>query len=75
MVMNYKVLLDFFVEKESGQFKAPINQIHNEARVFTPADTAISTPNSDTPYSMAQLDLRAEPMVLCVPEIEAEKIL
>ncbi|MDQ1297116.1 MAG: hypothetical protein QG611_1095, partial [Bacteroidota bacterium] len=51
----------------------PINQLHNEARVFTPADTAISTPNSDTPYSMAQLDLRAEPMVLCVPEIEAKR--
>ena len=31
---------------------------------------AFSTPNSDTPYSMALLDLRAEPFVLCVPEIE-----
>ncbi|HEV3115607.1 MAG TPA: DUF1254 domain-containing protein, partial [Gemmataceae bacterium] len=27
-------------------------------------------PNSDTPYSMVQLDLRSEPMVLCVPEVD-----
>lgn len=40
------------------------------ARVYTPKDTAVSTPNSDTPYSFVQLDLRAEPMVLCMPEIE-----
>ena len=63
-------MYDFFIDRNSGQFKAPINQINNEARVFTPKDTAISTPNSDTPYSMALLDLRAEPMVLCMPEIE-----
>jgi hypothetical protein len=70
MVVGYDVLYKFFIDRNSGQFKAPINQINNEARVFTPKDTAISTPNSDTPYSMALLDLRAEPMVLCMPEIE-----
>ena len=32
-------------------FKAPFNEIKNEARVFTYQDTAIVTPNSDTPYS------------------------
>ncbi len=70
MIVGYKVMHDFFIDRNSGQFKAPINQLHNEARVFTPKDTAISTPNSDTPYSMVLLDLRAEPMVLCMPEIE-----
>lgn len=70
MIVGYKVMHDFFIDRSSGQFKAPINQISNEARVFMPKDTAISTPNSDTPYSMALLDLRAEPMVLCIPEIE-----
>ena len=38
---------------DSGQFKAPFNEINNEARVFTYKDTAIVTPNSDTPYSFA----------------------
>ena len=70
MIVGYKVMYQFFIDKNSGQFKAPINQLNNEARVFTPADTAISTPNSDTPYSMALLDLRAEPFVLCMPAIE-----
>ncbi len=73
MVVGYKVLHDFFIDRDSGQFKAPINQINNEARVFTPRDTAISTPNSDTPYSMVLLDLRTEPMVLCMPEIDKER--
>ena len=70
MIVGYDVMNKFFIDRDSGQFKAPINTLSNEARVFTPKDTAISTPNSDTPYSMAMLDLRAEPMVLCMPAIE-----
>jgi hypothetical protein len=70
MVMNYGVMNAYFVDRNSGEFKAPFNQIYNEARVFTPKDTAIVTPNSDTPYSFVGLDLRAEPVVLCVPKIE-----
>ncbi len=73
MIVGYDVLYKYFIDRSSGQFKAPIGQIHNEARVFTPKDTGISTPNSDTPYSMAFLDLRAEPMVLCMPEIEKRR--
>ena len=42
-------------------------------KVFTPKDTAIVTPNSDTPYSMLQADLRAEPIVFCVPDIEKNR--
>ncbi|HBN74764.1 MAG TPA: cell envelope protein, partial [Planctomycetaceae bacterium] len=38
-----------------------------------PADTAIQTPNSDTPYSMAGLDLRTEPLVISVPAIEKKR--
>src|ERR1700738_923441 len=70
MVMNYGVMYDYAVDANSGQYKAPFNQIFNEARVFTPQDTAIITPNSDTPYSFLWMDLRAEPLVLCVPPIE-----
>jgi hypothetical protein len=70
IVMNYGVMYDYAVDKNSGQYKAPFNQIHNEARVFTYKDTAIVTPNSDTPYSMLEMDLRAEPIVLSVPAVE-----
>lgn len=70
MLIAYSVLYDYNVDQKSGAYVAPFNQLHNEARVFTPKDTTIVTPNSDTPYSMVQLDLRAEPMVICLPEIE-----
>jgi hypothetical protein len=70
MLVAYSVLYDYNVNQKSGAYLAPFNQIHNEARVFTPRDTTIVTPNSDTPYSMVQLDLRAEPMVICLPDIE-----
>src|SRR5277367_993667 len=71
IVMNYAVMYEYCVDKNSGQYKAPFNQILNEPRVFTYKDTAIITPNSDTPYSLLWLDLRAEPMVLSVPAVEA----
>lgn len=73
IVMNYAVMYAYAVDKDSGQFKAPFNEIKNEARVFTYKDTAIVTPNSDTPYSFLWMDLRAEPMVLSVPAVEKER--
>src|SRR5438876_11647710 len=55
IVMNYAVMYEYSVDKHSGQYKAPFNQIKNEARVYTYEDTAIVTPNSDTPYSLLWL--------------------
>jgi hypothetical protein len=73
LVMNYAVMYDFAVNRNSGQFKAPFNEIANEARVFTYKDTAVIVPNSDTPYSTASLDLRAEPIVLSVPVVDKSR--
>jgi hypothetical protein len=73
IVMNYAVMYEYSVDKNSGQFKAPFNQINNEARVFTYKDTAVITPNSDTPYSTAWMDLRAEPIVLSVPAVDRSR--
>ena len=70
LVDNYIISYDYFVDKTSPNFKAPWNELKNINRVFTPADTAVQPPNSDTPYSWAGLDLRAEPIVLSLPEIE-----
>ena len=73
IVMNYAVMYDFVIDKESGQYKGPFNTIANSANVFTYRDTAVVTPNSDTPYSMLWLDLRAEPVVISVPAVEKER--
>jgi hypothetical protein len=73
IVMNYAVMYEYSVDKNSGQYKAPFNHINNEARVFTYKDTAVITPNSDTPYSILWLDLRAEPIVLSVPAVEKSR--
>jgi len=71
MVDNYRIMYSYFVDAQNPQYKGPWNQVHSFARVFTPADTAVQTPNSDTPYSTVGADLRAEPLVLTIPPIEA----
>src|SRR5947208_10041796 len=70
IVMNYAVMYEFAVDSKNSQFKAPFNQIKNLAHVATYKDTAVVTPNSDTPYSTLWFDLRAEPMVVSVPAVE-----
>ena len=70
MIAAYKAMYEFNIDKNSSQYKGPFNTVLSDARVFTPKDTAIVTPNSDTPYSMLQVDLRAEPIVFCVPAVD-----
>jgi hypothetical protein len=73
MVDNYRIQHAYFVDSSNPEYKAPWNHIYNISRVYTPEDKTIQTPNSDTPYSMLGLDLRAEPMVLTVPPIEKDR--
>jgi hypothetical protein len=70
LVDNYRIQYSYFVDRNGPEFKAPWNTIFNNARVYTPDDKAIQTPNSDTPYSYVGADLRAEPIVITVPAIE-----
>ena len=67
IVMHYAVTYEYSVDTASPQYKAPFNTLRNGARLFTYKDTVVITPNSDTPYSFACLDLRAEPVVISVP--------
>ncbi len=73
MVAQYKTMYAYSIDKGGRQYMGPYNSILNIARVFTPADTAFVTPNSDTPYSFAGLDLRAEPVVITVPKMETNR--
>ena len=73
MVDNYRIQYAYYVDKENPEYMAPWNHIKNIHNVYTPADTAVQTPNSDTPYSWIGLDLRAEPIVISLPAIEKKR--
>jgi hypothetical protein len=73
MVDGYRIQYAYFVDSKNPEFKAPWNQIRSLARVFTPDDKAVQSPNSDTPYSTLGLDLRAEPIVLTVAPVEKSR--
>ena len=73
MVVNYKTMYMYAVNPESPEYKGGFNVLGCEARGFTPEDRAVVTPNSDTSYCLGWLDLRAEPFVITVPEMEDER--
>lgn len=73
LIMSYKTMYRYSVDTVNPDYKAPFNQLLNTPHVFSPEDRAIVTPNSDTPYSMMWLDLRTEPVVLSVPEIDEKR--
>jgi len=69
LVMNYAAMYELAIDRTSPNFKAPFGVIFNESNVATYKDTAVTSPNSDTPYSILYLDLRAEPTVVSVPAV------
>ena len=73
MVVNYKTMHMYALDKNSPEYKGALNEMSCEARLFTPEDKAVVTPNSDTPYCMFWVDLRQEPQVISVPEVEADR--
>lgn len=73
MVDMYRIQYAYSVDSSNPEYKATWNQIKNIPKVFTPDDKAVQTPNSDTPYSMVDFDLRTEPMVLTVPKIDENR--
>jgi hypothetical protein len=70
LVDSYRIQYSYFVDRDHPEYKGAWNRVHHIARVYTPDDKAIQTPNSDTPYSHLGADLRTEPLVLTVPEVE-----
>ncbi len=73
IVMNYKTLYAYTLDKNSPEYKSEFNQKSCEARLYTPEDKAIVTPNSDTPYCMFWCNIQNEPVVISVPEMEPER--
>jgi hypothetical protein len=68
-VILYETLYAQIVNTSSSSHVGGFNRFRHYDRLFTPADTDIRTPNNDTPYSWAWLDLRAEPILLSLPAV------
>ncbi|WP_111672859.1 DUF1254 domain-containing protein [Algoriphagus litoralis] len=73
LVVNYKTLYANVIDKNSGDYKGDFNEKSCEARLFSPEDKAIVTPNSDTPYCMFWSDIREEPIVFSVPQMGPDR--
>ena len=59
------------MDRGGPEYKAAWNEIHQRrARVYTPDDKAIQTPNSDTPYSFNRRRPARRALVLTVPAVE-----
>lgn len=70
MLDVYKTLFVMAVWEQSPAYEAPFNKLKNKAVLLGPEFTTIVRPNNDTFYSTVWLDLRSEPMVISVPDIE-----
>jgi hypothetical protein len=69
MLMGYRYAFGTFLVPSLPSYRGPANEMHGTAATLGPTFKDVITPNADTPYSMALLDLRVEPIVLEVPEV------
>lgn len=69
MLMGYRFAFASFLMPGLPSYRGPANTLHGKAATFDHTFKDVITPNADTPYALALLDLRAEPVVLQVPSI------
>jgi hypothetical protein len=69
MLMGYRYAFASFLMPGIPSYRGPANAMHGKAATLDHTFKDVITPNADTPYSMALLDLRAEPVVLQVPPV------
>jgi hypothetical protein len=72
-IQGYQTMYNQTQNKDFPGYVGGFNRFRHYARSATPADKDIVTPNNDTPYSWAWLDLRAEPIVLSLPDVPAPR--
>jgi hypothetical protein len=74
IVENYRVMYNSTQDKNYPQY-APFNVFYHARTVATPKDTLFVSPNVDTPYSYAVLNIKDEPVVLTIPECEEDRFI
>ena len=73
MLENYNTMFKQVASPSAPEYVGGFGRFRHYAQVYTPANRDVVTPNNDTPYSWAWLDLRAEPWVVTVPEVPASR--
>lgn len=73
MVVNYKTMYAFALDKDNPQYRGQFNFLACSARLLTPEDKTIVSPNSETPECFMWGDLRKEPVVITVPGLEPDR--
>lgn len=73
IVAAYHILHKQSLEPTSTEYKGPFNQYRARVRLMTASDRTIISPNADTPYGMANLDLREQGRVLTLPQVDTER--
>ena len=75
MVENYRTLYAQAVDDTDPRFVGGFGVYRYYSQPARPENTDIVTPNNDTPYAWAWIDLRSEPWVVTVPAIDRYYIL
>lgn len=70
MLQGYQAIFGISLAPQSPSYFGPINNVHSKPFTLNPSYTAVVSPNADTPYTILNVDLRAEPLVYQVPAIE-----
>jgi hypothetical protein len=73
MLESYDTWYRQAVDSSAKEYLGGFNVFRHYSQPFSPANRDVVTPNNDTPYSLAWLDLRAEPMVLRVPHVPRDR--
>jgi hypothetical protein len=73
MLFNYKTLYEQVLDTDSRSYVGGFGKFRNYSQPYGPENKDIVTPNNDTPYSWAWLDLRREPWVLTVPAVPDDR--
>ena len=70
MMENYRTMYLQAIDKTAPGYGAPFNEFAHKTELLGPEFKDVVRPNNDTMYSFAWLDLRAQPVVITVPEIK-----
>jgi len=70
MLENYRTMYVQAIDKGAPGYMARFNQLSHKTELLGPEFKDIVRPNNDTMYSFAWVDLRAQPIIITVPQIE-----